>query len=259
MEKFKIYSNNKGFVLLEGALQEVTIVKTVFTNWGDKYTATTFFSTCNGGYSERTSALKVYNSPADYEKDKEMPFESVGEDVIKERRPEDFEGIDFGWFLVNGEPQQIDLIPDKVVFNYLSGRYEVPDHVTESGDVYKSREECLSFNTYNVKHADGTITKRKGAGTLLMLDDDQKILLKKFEDAYKALRKSGVTFFWSCDNTLVFNTRNIEKSFFDEYEAKHEDYEEVNIFNEAFVCDVNCGGDVYPCADDLNIFIKRKD
>lgn len=256
MEKFKIYSNNKGFVLLECALQEVTLVKTVFTRNGDKYTATTFFSTCNGGYSKETSLLKVYSSPIDYEKAKEMPFELVGEDVIKDRRPEGFEGYDFGWILINGEPQQIDLTPNEVVFNYLSGRYEVPDHVVKSGNVYKSREECLSFNTYDVKHADGTITERKGAGKLLMLDDDQKQLLKKFEEAYKALRESGVSFFNNYDETRVFNIRELQNYEVDYMNEDYKGFEKVDIHNKAFECPVFLAENFF--SDDAAIFVERK-
>lgn len=260
METFKIYSNNKGFVMLEGALQEVKLVKVVFTLFEGEYTATTYFSTCNGGYSEKTNALKVYSSISDYEKGVEMNSKGVSENELFAIRPKGFSGIQFGYAFINGEPQRIDLTPCEIVYSYSNESYTILHDVTKEGNFYRTREECLSFNTYRVMNEFGDFKERIGAGKLLMLDDDQKQLLKNFEDAFKALRESGTAFFMTYDGLQVINKRNINFYEIDDDTFGHEKQEEVNIYKDVFNCKVlsECG-DLTPIGDDFHLFVNRKD
>lgn len=258
METFKIYSDNKGFVMLDGALKNVELVKVVFAKYGDKLTSTTFFSTWDGGHSMQTNELSIYNSPSDFERGIEMPCKEFTYDEILTNRPDGFKGLQFGWIFLNGEPTQIDLTPNEVVYHYKSKKFSVPDHVTKSGNVYKSRSECLSFNTYRVMDDFGDFTEHIGTGKLLMLDDDQKQLLKNLEDAFKALRENEVGFFVTGDHIQVFNKRKIDSSYVNEKKIV-EGYEEVDIFNNAFDCGFSFCDRNYPCGDELKLFVERKD
>lgn len=256
MSNFKIYHEDKGFIFMNGALTEVKLLYTHFVKNGECYSAKTTFEMWGEQLKEDASILKVYSSVADYEKDNEMPFTEICDEQLNNERPDGLENVDFGWIFINGEPQQVDLTPNELTYCFKSKKFCFPGHIATCDNVYRTRNECLSFNTYKVKDEWGDVKERVGINKLLMLDDDQKQLLDAFVKSYKALRESGVSFLNNYDETRVFNTRKLQNYEVDYSTEGYEGFEKVDISNKAFECPILLADNFF--SDDATIFAKRK-
>lgn len=256
MSNFKIYHEDKGFIFMNGALTEVKLLYTKFVKNGESYSAKTTFEMWGEQHTEDANLLKVYNSVEDYEKDKEMPFSEICDEQLNKKRPKGFVNVDFGWVFINGEPQQVDLTPNELTYAYKSKKFLFPNHIANSDNVYRSREECLSFNTYKVKDEWGEVKERVGINKLLMLDDDQKQLFDAFVKSYKALKESGVFFLNDYDKTRVFNFRNLQNYEVDLSSEDYEGMEKVDISNKAFECPVYLADNLF--GDENTLIVERK-
>lgn len=256
MSNFKIYHEDKGFIFMNGALTEVKLLYTNFLKRGENFSATTTFETWGEQRNKDANLLKVYRSVEDFEKDEEMPFMEICDEQLNNKRPNGFENVDWGWFFMNGEPNQVDLTPNELTYDYNSMKFRFPGHIANGDNVYRTRKECLLFNTYKVKDEWGEVKEHVGINKLLMLDDDQNQLLDAFVKSYKALLESGVSFLNNYDETRVFNIRNLQNYEVDYSTEDYEGYEKVDISNKAFECPVFLADNFF--SDDATIFAERK-
>lgn len=162
MSNFKIYHEDKGFIFMNGALTEVKLLYTNFLKRGENFSATTTFETWGEQRNEDANLLKVYRSVEDFEKDEEMPFMEICDEQLNNKRPNGFENVDWGWFFMNGEPNQVDLTPNELTYDYNSMKFRFPGHIANGDNVYRTRKECLSFNTYKVKDLWGEVKEHVG-------------------------------------------------------------------------------------------------
>lgn len=173
----KMYCDAKGFTMIDGTLTEVTLKKLIATRNSVEdtdYVVTTFFQGPDGrGYNTQSpTEFLMYYSPEDYEKGQELGYEVSSSPFYI--RPDGFSGIDEAWIFVDGEPVTIDLRPLQVVYDYEQRKWLLQG--IPQTNIFRTKEECLSFNEYDVKHSDGSVTKRVGINKLVMLDNDQMAL-----------------------------------------------------------------------------------
>ena len=97
---------------------------------------------------------------------------------------------------------------DVVKYDYKTCRFSI---AFPEESVYKSQQDVLSWNTYKVVGQDGTEHEKVGVNKLLMLDDDQRELLKQFEDICKKMNDADMLLIGdSCEGVSVFNLRHIK-------------------------------------------------
>lgn len=250
----KIYCDAKGFTMIDGTLTEVTIKKLIATRQSvedEEYEVTTILQGPDGKEHSTQSHILMYISVEDYEKGQKACYEVCSSPFYI--RPDGFSGIDEAWIFVDGEPVTIDLRPLQVVYDYEQRKWLLQG--IPQTNIFRTKEECLSFNEYDVKHADGSVTKRVGINKLVMLDDDQRALFDTLKQTIQQLKDNNVLLLPDCDGEMqAYNLRNIQKwdCYYDE--PDFEDYEEVSRKHEAF------NNEVYIPAYSLDctLYMKRK-
>lgn len=250
----KMYSDAKGFTMIDGTLTEVTLKKLIVTRQSvedEEYDVTTIFQGPDGKEHSTQSHILMYISVEDYEKGEQACYEVCS--LPFGIRPYGFSGIDEAWIFVDGEPVTIDLRPFRVDYDYEQMKWDVQG--VPQTNIFRTKEECLSFNEYDVKHADGSVTKRVGINKLVMLDDDQRALFDTLKQTIQQLKDNNVLLLPDCDGEMqAYNLRNIQKWDCDYDEPDFEDYEEVSRKHEAF------NNEVYIPAYSLDctLYMKRK-
>lgn len=250
----KMYSDAKGFTMIDGTLTEVTIKKLIVTRQSvedEEYEVTTIFQGPDGKEHSTQSHILMYKSVEDYEKEQKACYEVCSSPFYI--RPDGFSGIDEAWIFVDGEPVTIDIRPLEVVYDYEQRTWTC-EGIPQT-NIFRTKEECLSFNEYDVKHADGSVTKRVGINKLVMLDDDQRALFDTLKQTIQQLKDNNVLLLPDCDGEMqAYNLRNIQKWDCDYDEPDFEDYEEVSRKHEAF------NNEVYIPAYSLDctLYMKRK-
>lgn len=256
MKQFRVYNSEKGFYMWNECLTEITLVKVVFERYkvyDDNVRITTVFKTPDGVEHAKVSQednFFLFDNEKDYEKNKIASNYCIEPFKFRPR------GIqkDEAWIFVDGEPNAIDIRPLRIEYDYSKAKLH---HELENSLLFNSKEECLSFNEYDVKYSDGSTTKRVGINKLVMLDEDQRVLFKRLKDTITELQKAGVLLVPDCDGCVeAFNFRKIEKwnidsdSNEDDYE---DDYEEIarghRLFDSYYIGSY---------CDDYGIFVKRK-
>lgn len=122
-------------------------------------------------------------------------------------------------------------------------------------NIFKSKEECLSFNEYDVKHADGSVTKRVGINKLVMLDNDQMALFDTLKQTIQQLKDNNVLLMPDYDGDIrAFNLRNV-KEWDCDYDAPEEGegFEEVSREHDSFQ-----GISIPAYSLDCHLCMKRK-
>ena len=250
----KIYYDAKGFTMIDGTLTEVTIKKLIATRQSvedEEYEVTTILQGPDGKEHSTQSHILMYISVEDYEKGEQACYEVCSSPFYI--RPDGFRGLDEAWIFVNGEPATIDLRPLRVDYDYEQRKWLLQG--IPQTNIFRTKEECLSFNEYDVKHADGSVTKRVGINKLVMLDDDQRALFDTLKQTIQQLKDNNVLLLPDCDGEMqAYNLRNIQKWDCDYDEPDFEDYEEVSRKHEAF------NNEVYIPAYSLDctLYMKRK-
>lgn len=250
----KMYCDAKGFTMIDGTLTEVTIKKLIVTRQSvedEEYEVTTIFQGPDGKEHSTQSHILMYISVEDYEKGEQACYEVCSSPFYI--RPYGFEGLDEAWIFVDGEPATIDLRPLRVDYDYEQMKWDLQG--VPQTNIFRTKEECLSFNEYDVKHADGSVTKRVGINKLVMLDDDQRALFDTLKQTIQQLKDNNVLLLPDCDGEIqAYNLRNIQKWDCDYDEPDFEDYEEVSRKHEAF------NNEVYIPAYSLDctLYMKRK-
>lgn len=225
----RMYSDAKGFTMIDGTLTEVTIKKLIATRQSvedNEYEVTTILQGPDGKEHSTQIPILMYKSVEDYEKEQKACYEVCSSPFYI--RPDGFSGIDEAWIFVDGEPVTIDLRPLEVVYDYEQRTWTC-EGVPQT-NIFRTKEECLSFNEYDVKHADGSVTKRVGINKLVMLDNDQIALFDTLKQTIQQLKDNNVLLMPDCDGDIrAFNLRNV-KEWDCDYDAPEEGegFEEVS-------------------------------
>lgn len=250
----KIYCDAKGFTMIDGTLTEVTIKKLIATRQSveDKeYEVTTILQGPDGKEHSTQIPILMYKSVEDYEKEQKACYEVCSSPFYI--RPNGFSGIDEAWIFVDGEPVTIDLRPLEVVYDYEQRTWTC-EGIPQT-NIFRTKEECLSFNEYDVKHADGSVTKRVGINKLVMLDNDQMALFDTLKQTIQQLKDNNVLLMPDCDGDIrAFNLRNVKEWDCDYYAPEEgEGFEEVSREHDAFQ-----GISIPAYSLDCHLCMKRK-
>ena len=250
----KIYYDAKGFTMIDGTLTEVTIKKLIATRQSvedEEYEVTTILQGPDGKEHNTQIPILMYKSVEDYEKEQKACYEVCSSPFYI--RPDGFSGIDEAWIFVDGEPVTIDIRPLQVVYDYEQRTWTC-EGIPQT-NIFKSKEECLSFNEYDVKHADGSVTKRVGINKLVMLDNDQMALFDTLKQTIQQLKDNNVLLMPDCDGDIrAFNLRNV-KEWDCGYDAPEEGegFEEVSREHDSFQ-----GISIPAYSLDCHLCMKRK-
>ena len=225
-DKLRVFSNSKGFVFHDGKLQEVELLRTDFK-----------YSNAENGYRFYTTVTKS-----------RMPDGSIKKLIGY---------VNVFFDSLAGTAVEDKLLMDDFYYDYGKGMFgtdELPDC-----EIYDSKQEALAFNTYKVVEEDGTEYERDGIGKLLMLDDDQKILLERFQNIMQEMHDNGIRLIASVEEHLgAYNTRHVDDLTLD-YEAtapgvdNGELYEYVERYAEVF----KVPHQIEIWGEDYNIFALR--
>lgn len=250
----RMYSDAKGFTMIDGTLTEVTLKKLIVTCQSvedEEYEVTTIFQGPDGKEHSSQIPIQMYSSVEDYEKGEQACYEVCSSPFYI--RPDGFRGIDEAWIFVDGEPATIDLRPLQVVYDYEQRAWTF-EGIPQT-NIFRTKEECLSFNEYDVKHADGSVTKRVGINKLVMLDDDQMALFDTLKQTIQQLKDNNVLLMPDCDGDIrAFNLRNV-KEWDCDYDAPEEGegFEEVSREHDSFQ-----GISIPAYSLDCHLCMKRK-
>jgi hypothetical protein len=231
----KIYCDAKGFTMIDGTLTEVTIKKLIATRQSvedEEYEVTTILQGPDGKEHNTQIPILMYKSVEDYEKEQKACYEVCSSPFYI--RPDGFSGIDEAWIFVDGEPVTIDIRPLRVVYNYEQRTWTC-EGIPQT-NIFRTKEECLSFNEYDVKHADGSVTKRVGINKLVMLDNDQMALFDTLKQTIQQLKDNNVLLMPDYDGDIrAFNLRNVKEWDCDYDEPEEgEGFEEVSREHDSF-------------------------
>lgn len=273
--ELRVFTKDSGFVIVDSKLQEVKWLRTEFKydHKDDKflyYTSRTTFQKPDGTTGTLDDYDKAFDSIEGYEDGKlaetsykELYYNLNGGEVMHDiihgvKRSANHEYWVFDKLC--RVPAYYELEMEKFYFDYAGNRFHT-DEFPKDWEIYDSKEECLSYNSYKVVKQDGTEFEREGVNKLLQLDDDQRELVKQFEDICKKMHENGVVLIADYDSICAYNTRKIENYELDchakpdcPYTGNAEDYEEVDRYASCFHVShcINWYG------DDQNLFILRK-
>lgn len=249
----KMYSDAKGFTMIDGTLTEVTLKKLIVTRQSvedEEYEVTTIFQGPDGKEHSSQIPIQMYSSVEDYEKGEQACYEVCSSPFYI--RPDGFRGIDEAWIFVDGEPVTIDIRPLEVVYDYEQRTWTC-EGVPQT-NIFRTKEECLSFNEYDVKHADGSVTKRVGINKLVMLDNDQMALFDTLKQTIQQLKDNNVLLMPDCDGDIrAFNLRNVKEWDCDYDKPEEEGFEEVSREHDSFQ-----GISIPAYSLDCHLCMKRK-
>lgn len=157
-------------------------------------------------------------------------------------------------------PMQYKLELEEFYFDYSDNRFHT-DEFQKDCKIYDTKEEALSYNSYKVIEQDGTEYERDGVNKLIMLDDDQRELLKQFEDICKKMNDADMLLISdSCEDMSVFNLRHIKNYALDYNDVPDvmdgdpEDYERADRYGMLFKVNHH----IQWWGDDSSLFILRK-
>lgn len=250
----KKYCDAKGFTMIDGTLTEVTIKKLIATRQSvedNEYEVTTILQGPDGKEHSTQIPILMYKSVEDYEKEQKACYEVCSSPFYI--RPNGFSGIDEAWIFVDGEPVTIDIRPLEVVYDYEQRTWTC-EGVPQT-NIFRTKEECLSFNEYDVKHADGSVTKRVGINKLVMLDNDQMALFDTLKQTIQQLKDNNVLLMPDYDGDIrAFNLRNVKEWDCDYDEPEEgEGFEEVSREHDSFQ-----GISIPAYSLDCHLCMKRK-
>lgn len=274
-DALRVFTKNSGFVMVDRKLQEVKWLRTEFKyDHKDEdfllYTAHTTFQKPDGTTGVLNDYDMAFDSVEKYEKgvSSETSYKTlfirkndgdVLRDVIrgiKRSFNPEYWVFDKSYHV----PVQYKLELEKFYFDYSDSCFHT-DEFPKDCKIYDTKEEALSYNTYKVIEQDGTEYERDGVNKLIMLDDDQRELLKQFEDICKKMNDADMLLISdSCEDMSVFNLRHIKNYALDYNDVPDvmdgdpEDYERADRYGMPFKVNHH----IQWWGDDNSLFILRK-
>lgn len=249
----RMYSDAKGFTMIDGTLTEVTLKKLIVTRQSvedEEYEVTTIFQGPDGKEHGSQIPIQMYSSVEDYEKEQKACYEVCSSPFYI--RPNGFSGIDEAWIFVDGEPATIDLRPLRVDYDYEQREWLLQG--IPQTNIFRTKEECLSFNEYEIVDENGSRTI-KGCNALIQLTSEQEELVKQFEQLCRKMQDEGILLASNCCEAFrAYNVRDCQDYEFYFTNEASEDFEQ---------CDRDCGRyvnaqNIYESGDDFELYIKRK-
>lgn len=274
-DSLSVFTNECGFVFVDRKLQEVKWLRTDFKydhheGNHDLYTSRTTYQKPDGTTGVLEDYDKAFDKVADYESN--TPATRCSYVLNKGERCTVMNNIISGiksrpstkyWVFDEAckVPAQYELELDKFYYDYSSNIFRT-DEFPKNCKVYDTKEEALSYNTYSVVNEDGTEYQRDGVNKLIALDDDQRELVKQFEEICQKMSDSNISLIANYDGLMAFNTRKIEAYALDYDDIPNdvsygnpEDYEEAERYNDDLQVD---WGGIEVWSDDNKLFILRK-
>ena len=271
-DTLRVFTHDKGFVFIDGALVEVKFIETKFDydhseNGMAYFTASHVVRLPDGTNYTVNRYIDVFDSIQKYKDDdpSETEFKAlygtpccVVSNVFGRR----FRSMAY-WTLKNGEPISKIFELTHFKYNYLSYRFEADEK--PYGTPYVTREECVSYNDIKVIDKDGNTSLSTGINKLLQLDEDQKELLGQFENLLREMKANDIFLLQDCcQKIMAYNFRNVEGYALD-YKAElsevcvdsgedPKNFERADRYGETFKVE----GEIEQWGDDNYLFIKRK-
>lgn len=274
-DALRVFTKNSGFVMVDRKLQEVKWLRTEFKcdNKDEDfllYTAQTTFQKPNGttgvldDYDMAFDSVEKYENGISAETSYKTLFTrkndgDVIRDVIRGVKRSFYPEY---WVFDKSchAPVRYKLELEKFYFDYSDNRFHT-DEFPKDCKIYDTKEEALSYNTYKIIEQDGTEYERDGVNKLIMLDDDQRELLKQFEDICKKMNDADMLLISdSCEDMSVFNLRHIKNYALDYNDVPDvmdgdpEDYERADRYGMPFKVNHH----IQWWGDDNSLFILRK-
>ena len=277
MKEFKqseltVLSKNKTFfVPFMGELTESKPVKTNFkktgvTEWGESlYDVETEFA--NGACHFYVNGFdKVYSSKSDFENGcptkarEQFSFEDIagapGTKLCWHLLGYKFNTLKY-WVVDNSSNSdqfvEKELPMNNFWYDYENDKWGNDDMPT--CDYYTSRENAISWSSYNLNLADGTSKEVIGHNKLLKLDEDQKELVEKFKSIIQQLKDADVVIQTNlCDTIFAYNKRNVAEIETCYENIADDGYELCDGWNKIFEI-----ATVIECSEDFDVWIKRKE
>lgn len=251
----EIFSTNEAFFFDNENCQllQVQLVETLFIRDSkslETVHARTYAKVVDSDKIIEIEEPEVYASRLDFEKGKRLacstnnPFKCLAASYAS----------DVVWAFLHGCPVSQKVSDIRCVkYDYIHDRFtstELPD----SKHLYKTKQECLSYNYYEIVDEEGSRTI-KGCNKLLQLTKKQKELVKQFEQLCKKMDDEGILLASNCCEAFrAYNVKDCaDYEFYFTNEAS-EDFEQ---------CDRDCGQyvnvhNIYESGDDFELYIKRK-
>lgn len=273
-DSLRVFVKNGGFVMVDRKLQEVKWLRTEFRYHHKEddalfYVALTTFQKPDGTTGVLDNYDKAFDCVEEYEKGiptetsyKELSADKIGGSVMCDitRGIKRYASSEYWVFDdISHVPVRYELELKKFYFDYSDNRFHT-DEFLKDVNIYDTKEEALSYNTYKVVSEEGSEYEREGTNKLVSLDDDQRELVKQFEDICKKMKENDMALIANYDNLAIFNMRkttNYELNYEDKPDTNFgnpEDYERVDRYGSAFkvYSGIRCWD------DDYNLFVLRK-
>lgn len=264
MVTYNIPINSHVFVFANGVLNEVNIKRIIFTNWfgcDDLQTELCIKSdTLNGTFN----LLDMYDSVEDYLVGKECqnitvePFaKSTYENKLGANRSKD----NF-WYIEDNQVQYLEVSEMKeAYYEYENDRFYSDEF--KGREFFPTKEYAAKFLDVEVCKEDGSTERYAGINRLLLLDSNQRKLIKQFQELAKTIRQSGIFLCVDSDGEFyAYNKKNVEDL---EYAYSKEELER---FLKKDVSSYECSGeyagefriptDISLMGCDDMVFAKRK-
>lgn len=273
-DALRVFTKNGGFVMVDRKLQEVKWLRTEF-KYDQKeddtlfYVAHTTFQKPDGTTGVLDNYDMAFDSVEKYEKGisaetsyKTLFIHKNDGDVLRDVIRGVKRSLNTKYWVFDKSfrvPVQYELELEKFYFDYSDNRFHT-DEFQKDCEIYDTKEEALSYNTYKVVNEDGSEYEREGINKLISLDDDQRELVKQFEDICKKMKENDLALIADYNFLAVFNMRrvaNYELSYEPEPDTTYgnpEDYERADRYGKTF--QLNSGIEWW--GDDNNLFILRK-
>lgn len=277
-DSLRVFTNDNGYVFQNGKLQQVKWLRTDFKydhREGEYmfYHATTTYQLPDGsldklqevyggydnaydtieGYEKGESAETTYMTCCHPSERHYRTSDDVIHDIINDRGLLNNTVVFWEWDEDCHCPRSQKLELDKFCYDYTKRRF-CSDELS-SGKLYNTEEEALSFNSYVIVDENGNKTTRDGINKLLMLDDDQKELIKQFCDIVKKIDASGIELIGDYDSLQAFNVRKIKDFAIDCEEQDDEEWQKAKRYDKAFELPVQIG----IWGEDNDFYVKRKE
>ena len=273
-DALRVFVKNGGFVMVDHKLQEVKWLRTEF-KYDHKeddalyYVARTTFQKPDGTTGVLDNYDKAFDRVEKYEKgiSAETSYNHLSVDKNGGRvMGEIIRGIkcyaNREYWVFDDEfqiPVRHELGLREFYFSYADDRFHT-DEFPKDCDVYDTKEDALSYNTYKIVNEDGSEYEREGINKLISLDADQRELVKQFEDICKKMEENDMVLISDYDSLAIFNMRRVanyelsEDSELDTNLGNPKDYERADRKGSAFK--VNSG--IAWWDDYAELFVLRK-
>lgn len=245
------------FVLTEGQLKEITIKRVFFDNRFGCDELQTEFRIEADRLKGCVRMSEIYDSVENYLRG--IPCSNI---IVHPFKEEVYEHKDHGanngrgfYYIEDNQVKHLNVeeMPT-AYYEYDEDRFYSDSF--KGREFFPTREYASKFLEVEVNKADGTIVHECGINKLLMLDKDQRNLIKQLQGIVKKINDSGIFLFSDTDGEYyAYNTRNVEAV--EVVGCGNEEPEGYELSGE-FVQDFNIDLGIQLANYDDSVYAKRK-